>query len=195
METLFKLETPKRVQVTISSKSLRALFVNCDVDYIKENCKGICCFNSAGVLNVAIAPREERYFRSLGMEVKQGLLQPKQGEKRCPFQRKNGLCKIHKRKPVGCVVSPFNLSVNNVVIVRFRNLCMNCHKDGTIPAYKVFRKSLEAMFGKKETRRICLHLDTNGGDIRAGIFGDVWEDLTLNRKTRSKKGAKNEDQS
>ena len=187
MEKLFDLKTPKRVRVKISSKSVRALFVDCNVDYIKENCKGICCFNSKGILNVAIAPREERHIKTLGVEVKQGQLQPKQGEKRCPFQRQNGLCKIHKKKPIGCAISPFNLTANGIVIIRFRNLCMNCHKNGTIPAYKVFRKSLEAMFGKKETKRICLHLDAGGNDMRADMFGDVWEDLMFNRKTRSKK--------
>lgn len=186
-EELFELKTPKRVSVTISSKSVRALFVDCDVDYIKKNCKGSCCFNSKGILNVAIASREELYMKSLGMRIEQGFLQPNEGEKRCPFQRQNGLCKIHKRKPIGCVVSPFNLSANNIVIVRFRNLCMNCHKNGTIPAYRVFRKSLEAMFGKKETKRICIHLDNNGSDIRVGMFGDVWEDLRVNRKIRAKK--------
>ena len=187
MEELFKIKTPKRVQVTISSAAMRATFVNCDTDYIKENCKGSCCFNSKGILNVTIAPREEKYIKSLGMEIKNGLLQPKQGEKRCPFQRQNGLCKIHKRKPIGCAISPFNLTVNSVVIVRYRNLCMNCHKNGTIPAYRVFRASLDAMFGKKEQRRICDHLDNDGHDIVAGMFGDVWEDLMLNRKTRTKK--------
>ena len=187
METLISLKTPKRMQVKISSKSMRALFVNCDVDYIKVNCKGVCCFNSKGILNVAIAPRENCYIESLGMEIKDNLLQPNQGEKRCPFQRKNGLCKIHKKKPIGCAISPFNLTANNVVIVRFRNLCMNCHKNGTIPAYKVFRKSLELMFGKKETKRVCNHLDNNGSDIMVGMFGDVWEDLIFNRKLRSKK--------
>jgi Fe-S-cluster containining protein len=187
MENLFKLKTPKRVQVTISSKSLRALFVNCDVNYIKANCKGSCCFNSKGILNVAIVPREELYMKSLGMKIKQGYLQPKQSEKRCPFQRANGLCKIHKRKPIGCAISPFNLTVNSVVIVRYRNLCMNCHKNGTIYAYKVFRKSLEAMFGKKETRCICNHLDYGGNDIRVAMFGDIYEDLMLNRKIRAKK--------
>ena len=114
METLLNLKTPKRVQVTISSRAMRATFVNCDVDYIKENCKGSCCFNSKGILNVAIAKREELYIESLGMRVKDGLLQPKRGETRCPFQRQNGLCKIHKRKPIGCVISPFNLTVNSV---------------------------------------------------------------------------------
>jgi Fe-S-cluster containining protein len=187
MEELFKMKTPKRVPVTISSKAMRATFVNCDVDYIKEYCKGSCCFNSKGILNVAIALREEHYIKSLGMKVKNGLLQPKQGETRCPFQRRNGLCKIHKRKPIGCAISPFNLTVNSIVIVRYRNLCMNCFKNGTIPAYKVFRKSLEAMFGKKETRGICEDLDDGCGDVQAMMFGDVWEDLILNRKTRSKK--------
>ncbi len=117
MEELFKVKTPKRVQVTISSKSLRALFVNCDVDYIKENCKGSCCFNSKGILNVAIAKREELYMKSLGMKIKDGLLQPKQGETRCPFQRQNGLCKIHKRKPITFlfIVIPYSriLRLNN----------------------------------------------------------------------------------
>lgn len=184
METFFKLKPPKRVRVTISSKSLRALFVNCDVDYIKEHCKGSCCFNSEGILNVAIAPREEKYIKSLGMNVKDGLLQPKQGEKRCPFQRANGLCKIHKRKPIGCAISPFNLSANGIVIVRYRNFCMNCHLNGTIPAYKVFRKSLEIMFGKIETKRICLHLDAKSKNIPVFMFGDVYEDLMFIRKIR-----------
>lgn len=184
MKKLFLLEVPKRVHVCISSKSLNSLFVNCTAEYVNTVCKGSCCFNSKGILNVAIAPREEAYVKTLGGVVENGLLKPSQNEKRCPFQRENGLCKIHKRKPIGCAISPFNVTDHNVVMVRFRNLCMNCHMQGTVPAYKVFRKSLVIMFGKKETIRICEHLDNSDANLDSYMFGDVWEDLMLNRKTR-----------
>ena len=184
MKTLFYSKVSNRVRVLVSSKWARVLFVPCSAGHVKHVCKGSCCFNSKGILNVTITPREEAYIEKLGGIVKNGFLQPRDGEKRCPFQHENGLCKIHKKKPIGCAISPFNLSGHNTVVIRYRYVCMNCHKDGTVPAYKVFRKSLDVMFGKKESRRICEHFDNGGGNIMAYMFGDVWEDLVFNRKAR-----------
>lgn len=184
METLFKKKRTNRVSVKISSKCMNTLFVRCDMSYVKSHCKGVCCRNSKGKLNVAISPRESHHIESLGGIIKEGKLQPKIEEQWCPFQKENGLCVIHKKAPIGCIVSPFNLNANNTVIIRYRNLCMSCHKEGTIAAYKVFENSLKAMFGKKEANRIYLHLDNNGGDMQAFMFKDVWEDLNYNRNIR-----------
>ncbi len=184
METLFQRKKSKRVMVKISSKCMHTLFVKCNVSYVKTNCKGNCCRNSKGILNVTVSPHESHYIKSLGGVVEEGKLQPKTGKQWCPFQKENGLCIIHKKAPIGCVVSPFNLNANNTIIIRYRNLCMKCHKEGTIAAYIVFEKSLIAMFGKRESNRICLHLDKGGGDIQAVMFRDVWEDLNYNRKAR-----------
>ncbi len=184
METLFKKKRTNRVTVKISAKYMNTLFRECNSVYVKTHCKGICCRNSKGKLNVTIAPREVRYIQSLGGIVKEGTLQPKTDQQWCPFQKQNGLCSTHKNPPIGCAVSPFNINANNTLIIRYRNLCMNCHKTGTIAAYKVFERSLRVMFGKRESNRIYLHLDNGGGDIMASMFKDVWEDLTYNRNIR-----------
>ncbi|MEK0337679.1 MAG: YkgJ family cysteine cluster protein, partial [Nitrosopumilus sp.] len=125
----------------------------------------------------------ESHFK---VTIKNGLLQPNKDEKWCPFQKQNGLCRIYKKKPIGCTISPFNLTNKNTVIIRYRNLCMTCHKKGIFPAFKVFRKSLEIMFGKKETKRIYAHLNNGGGDIDAYMFSDIWEDLKYNINVRKK---------
>ncbi len=184
METLFKKKRTNRISVKISAKCMNTLFVKCDAYYVRNHCKGICCRNSKGKLNVIISPRESHYIESLGGIIEGGKLQPKIDETWCPFQKQNGLCIIHKKSPIGCIVSPFNLNANNTVIIRYRNLCMNCHKEGTIAAYKVFENSLRVMFGKREANRICLYLDNNAGDLQANMFRDVWEDLTYNRNMR-----------
>jgi Fe-S-cluster containining protein len=187
VKKLFELKVPKRVRVRVSSKLLKTRFVDCNVQHVKDVCKGSCCFNSKSILNVTIAPREEAYIKKHGVEVKDGFLQPRQGEKRCPFQRENGLCKIHKTKPIGCAISPFNLNRYNIVVVRYRYLCMNCHINGTKPAYKVFRKSLDIMFGKKEAARICELVQNTDAILDAYMFGDVWQDLNFNSERRRTK--------
>ena len=76
MKKLFNAKTPKRIKVKISVKGMRTLFVECDAHYVKEHCKGVCCRNSKGILNVAIAPRERLYIKTvLKATVKNGLLQ------------------------------------------------------------------------------------------------------------------------
>ena len=91
METLFKTKKSNRAGVIISSKSARLLFTDCDKKYVLSVCKGSCCRgsctdNKRGILNVAIVPREEHFFRKLGVEIKDGFLVPNPGEKKCPFQ-------------------------------------------------------------------------------------------------------------
>ena len=181
------IKTPKRVKVKISAKCVRMLFVQCDSFYVKNNCKGNCCRNSNKKLNVTIAPRERHYIESIGGRVRNGFLLPNEDGIWCPFQKENGLCAVHKKAPVGCMVSPFNITVKNTVVIRNRNLSMKCHKKGILPAYHVFKRSFDVMFGKRESKRICVHFDKGGSDVYAYMFGDVWEDLQYNLKIRKGK--------
>lgn len=191
MKTLFTIKKSNKVRVRISSKCMKVLFVECDIAYIKSNCKGSCCFNSKKLLSVAVSPSEENNIKKQGGIIINGLLQPKKGEKKCPFQRENGLCKIHKKgQPIGCLISPFNLTKNNTVIVRYRNLCMKCHKEGTIPAYKVFRRSLDVMFGRKEAIRICNHLDSKNNDVWSFMKRSIYVVLCSNARIREKQISK-----
>jgi len=157
-------EGPAKVKV--SSKWLRHKFA-CSVDYIKNVCHGGCCEGSGRIL-ISLLPDEQESHRQAGFDVKDGLLQadPKTGK--CPHKLSSGLCGVHgtDMKPFGCIASPFTLNSNNTLIVRNRYTRMKCHGQGEL-AYKVFRASLDLIFGGDEAGRICAELDAGAGDIMA----------------------------
>ncbi len=183
--TLCRIRKLNKTEVKISAKNMRQLFVDCDPFYIKNHCRGSCCTKSNNELSVAIAPNEEAHIEKLGGRVVRGLLQPREGKGGCPFQNDRGLCGVHsKGQPIGCAISPFHINFNNTIIIRFRYLCMNCHRKGTMPAYKVFRRSLDLMFDEEEAMWINNHLDAGGEDIWVWMKSDVLKIMQGNRKTR-----------
>jgi len=182
-------------KVKVSAKMARLLFNGCDPDYIANVCHASCCDSSTsptGIM-VTIHPSEQANIEALGGIVKDGLLQPKVGCKKCPFKQRDSLCGIHFSgyKPFGCIASPFTLNSSDTLIVRNRYRLLKCYNDGRrIPAYKAFRASLNLIFGNDEAGRICTHLDNGGGDIYAHMTDESYEKLKTNDeiKHKNKKG-------
>lgn len=165
-------DTPNFIPVKISAKSARQPFNGCDPDYIANVCHSSCCQSSASPTGtmITIHPSEIDTIEARGGVIDNGLLQPKQGEKRCPFKTDEHLCGLHftDDKPFGCIASPFTVNKNNTLIVRNRYRMLKCYNDGKkMPAYEAFRASLDLLFGDDEAERICEHLSNGGGDMIA----------------------------
>ena len=178
-------------RVKISSKMARLLFNGCDPDYIRDVCHASCCDSKTHPLGcvVTIHPSEQPEIELLGGVVRDGLLLPRSGEKRCPFKQADNLCGIHfsGHKPLGCIASPFTLNRNDTLIVRNRYRLLKCYNDGRKqPAYIAFRASLDMLFGADEAQRICDHLDGGGGDLYATIDKDTYRMLHDNDEIKHK---------
>ena len=183
MNTLLKPKKSDFVRVKISAKFMRLKFVDCNASYIVHNCKGSCCQKGDGTTMIAIAKQEVKRIRELGGIVHKGILKGSP----CMFKNPHGLCTIHKTgQPLGCGISPFALNKNNTLIIRHRYLTMKCHKEGTIPAYKVFRRSLDIIFGEQSASYICRLLDDNRGDFRTKMKKDIYKIMKDNESTRRK---------
>lgn len=163
-------------QVKVSSKWARHCF-SCTTKYITEQCHGGCCEGSDKIM-VSLLPEEVEIQEGAGFHVVAGMLQPDVATGKCPHKKENGLCGVHDTpmQPFGCIASPFTLNAGRTLIIRNRYNMMKCHGHGE-PAYKVFRASLELLFGEEEALRISNHLDSGGGDIVATMAEGVPEAL------------------
>ena len=176
---------PDFATVKISAKNARLAFNGCDPDYIRDVCHASCCdskTSATGTL-ITIHPSEETAIEKRGGVVLDGLLQPKTGEKKCPFKNEVNLCGLHftPDKPFGCIASPFTLNDNNTLIVRNRYKLLKCYNDGPrMPAYKAFRASLDLIFGLDEAERICNELNNGCDDINAQMPIENWKKLQEN---------------
>ena len=170
--------------IKISSKMANLQFAGCSPSYIKNVCHASCCQSSTSNTGVKITihPDEIKTISSLGGVVIDGLLQPRTGEKKCPFKKADDLCGLHftPDKPFGCIASPFTLT-GETLIVRNRYKLLKCYKDGDkLPAYKAFRASLDLILGIDEAERVCKHFSAGGGDILATITNKHYEMLKTN---------------
>lgn len=148
------------VQIKISSKSAQLKFLECGPTCIKKKgCKSKCCDapkHPTGT-RIHLTPDEAKNLTAkYGVTVKDGFLQPRDGKRVCPFKTDDYLCSLHGTddKPFGCIVSPFMLNKNDTLIIRNRYKRLPCYdKQHGQPAYKTFKDSLVALFGKAQTRR------------------------------------------
>ena len=180
--------------VKISAKMARLPFNGCEPDYIANVCKGSCCQTSSSKTGtmITIHPSEIAAVNELGGIVENGLLQPRAGEKRCPFKTEANLCGIHftGQKPFGCIASPFTLNKNGTLIVRNRYKLLKCYNDGArVPAYKAFKASLERLFGVDEANVIEAHFDAGGGDYVAQMDDMVYYMLMENDEIKKQNKA------
>lgn len=172
-------------KVRVSAAMARLPFHGCDPEYIANTCKASCCQSSTsptGTL-ITVNPKEQKTIEELGGIIIDGLLQPRSGEKRCPFKEKNDLCRLHDsgKKPFGCIASPFTLNKNGTLIVRNRYKLLKCYDNGSkIPAYRAFKSSLELIFGSNEANRIIKHFDDGCGDIEVSISKENYDILIEN---------------
>ena len=173
--------------VKVSAASMRQEFAGCSPDYIRDVCHASCCRSSiaaTGII-VTIHPTEQAAIKAVGGVVVNGLLQPADGCRRCPFQStETHLCGLHDTpaKPFGCIASPFTLTRNgHTLIVRNRYRLLKCYRDGDrIPAYIAFRASLDLIFGRDVAQDISDHMDAGGGDMVANITDDTYDVLVDN---------------
>jgi hypothetical protein len=172
------------------------MFTQCGPDCIAMNgCKGNCCdapSRPTGTM-ITVHPSEQAHIERLGGVVVGGMLQPRPGEKVCPF-KKDGLCGLHfgGPKPVGCTISPFTLNPNGTLIIRNRYRVLPCFKGKGRKdfAYRVFRSSLDAIFGKANTAVLCAHLDAGGGDVQVPISEPMRRLLLDNDKLKQDQKAR-----
>jgi hypothetical protein len=162
------MERAQRV-VKVSAACARLPFNGCEPEYIRSVCHARCCESSTaanGTL-ITIHPWEEAAIRARGGQIIGGLLQPRPGERRCPFKTSEQLCCLHRTpdKPFGCIASPFTLNRRDTLIVRNRYKLLKCFRDGRrLPAYRAFSASLVLLFGADTASAISRHLDAGGGD-------------------------------
>jgi len=155
------------IPIKISTNWLNKKFL-CSYDYILKECKGRCCQSSDKIL-ISLLPNEINNFIELGRKVENNLLCA-DSRNICPEKNDNGLCNLHNThlKPFGCIASPFTINKNNTLIIRYRYSRLKCFGNGE-PAYKVFKPSLDLIFGKDESERICKEIQENKTDIIANI--------------------------
>jgi hypothetical protein len=108
------------------------------------------------------------------MKTADGLLKPFNGQRRCPAKCRDYLCRLHgtPHKPLGCVASPFYINATGTLVIRNRYKLLPCGKlarqgKGGDCAYRVFRSSLDRIFGPIVAAHICDHFDAGGGDTTA----------------------------
>jgi Fe-S-cluster containining protein len=178
---------PHGVRVKVSAAQARQEFAGCSPDYIATKCRATCCRSTTAVtgIMVTIHPTERAAIEARGVVVQDGLILPRPGERRCPFQNtETQLCDIHftDDKPFGCIASPFTLSSSGeTLIVRNRYRRLICYKDGDrIPAYRAFRASLDLIFGLDEAQRIVDLLDAGSGDVVAVMPHATYRRLRAN---------------
>jgi hypothetical protein len=167
-----------KIKVRISGKWIKHKFL-CSADYIKNVCHGSCCTGSNKVL-ISLLPNEAEAQQKKGYSVSEGgLLQADSKTKKCPHIDNIGFCALHNTldKPFGCIASPFTLNQANTLIIRNRYSLMKCHSEKGDYAYRVFRASLNLIFGNEEAERICTYYDKNDGDIDAFISKETYRKL------------------
>jgi len=154
--------------IVVSAKSCRLRFNGCEPDFIRDVCHGRCCESSShpSGVRITILDEESPTIAERGGMVAGGFLQPREGQRRCPFKTSAHLCGLHQTddKPFGCISSPFTLNKNDKLIVRNRYKMLKCYNAGPqIPAYIAFRESLKLIFGNQEPE-LHAHLEAGGGD-------------------------------
>lgn len=168
-EQSFDIFGQEEIPIKISSASMRQLFNGCDPEYIKNVCHATCCEGKSQPESVMITihPSEELKIKQAGGTIKNGFLQPKENKK-CCFKNEYNLCNLHatNEKPFGCIASPFTLNSNDTLIIRNRYRLLKCYNDGNrLPAYIIFKKSLELIFGEEKIAKLVYHLDNGGDDL------------------------------
>lgn len=171
------------IPVKVSAKSARLNFIQCGPECIeKKGCKGNCCdapTEPTGCM-ITVDPSEEEKIKAHGVEISNGLIQPKLGCKGCPFKKNDGLCSLHGTddKPFGCIASPFKFNKNGTLVIRNRYKFLPTYdRENGKPAYQVFRASLDKIFGEEQAAAICQHLDSGGGDYMAEVSKEVWDKM------------------
>lgn len=139
--------------IKVSAAAAKLKFIECGPSCIsKKDCTSKCCdmVSHPQGMKVTVHSSEERRIKKLGVNVIDGMLQPTQGKKVCPFKGGDHLCILHDtgEKPFGCVVSPFMLNRSDTLVIRNRYKLLPCYDtESGDYAYRVFYSSLQMIFG------------------------------------------------
>lgn len=170
-------------QVILSAAQARQRFHGCTPEYIANVCHAACCRSTVAPTGIVVSvlPDEQPALEARGAVVKDGLVQPRAGEKRCPFTAPGYLCGLHgsSDKPTGCIASPFTLNpAGTRIIVRNRYRLLRCYRDDrdgpAPPAYEAFRASLDLILGASEAARAVEHLVQGGDDLLVRMDDVMW---------------------
>lgn len=163
--------------VKVLAKDANLEFIKCGKDCIDYGCTAECCDGPKGKpCKVSILVAEIEKIETYGVKVKGAYLQPRKGEKLCPFKTEDHLCELHDtdHKPFGCIAAPFTLKGEDTLVVMERYQKLPCRtyakKHGGQPAYKVFRASLDEIFGGDEAEVMCEWFDEGKGDYEAHMY-------------------------
>lgn len=178
VHALRQAQAVNTVPVRVSTAALRQVFHGCEPQYIADVCKAACCRSSTSPTgtSVALLPVEARAMVARGLVVLDGLLQPRAGERSCPWQAPDGLCQLHETdaKPFGCIASPFVLTKRGCLVVRNRYRLLRCYRDGVLPAYQAFATSLVLLFGPVGAAQLTARLDAGAtGQLDAQMLADA----------------------
>jgi hypothetical protein len=158
------------VPVKVSAASCRLRFIPCGPECIAKGCTARCCDapTSEIGIKVYVSDLEAERLALRGAVVKDNFIQPRPGERLCPYKTAGHLCSLFRDpdRPLGCIVSPFMLNKTGTLVLRNRYKLLPCYsKEEGKPAYKVFHGSLLAVFGLVRTLKLAEHLDAGGDDL------------------------------
>jgi hypothetical protein len=169
--------------IKVSALSCRLRFIACGPQCIAKGCTSRCCdapSTDLGIM-VSVHDSEVRGLKAHGAKVTGGMLQPRPGERLCPFKTPEHLCGLWQKpeRPLGCIVSPFMLNPKGTLIIRNRYKMLPSYDPvNGEPAYRVFSASVVAMFGEDQAKALVEHLDKGGGNMELSMPAHVYEVMT-----------------
>ena len=111
--------------------------------------------------------------------------------RQCGYLGDRGCTLPMEQRPYACLLYPFRLNDNNMLVLHFRiaqgTMCKGCyeHPDGKMVVEEIY-DNLVVVFGKEVTDRIVYNT-TQGRDTRIVVTDEFMEKLThwgaINRKT------------
>ncbi|MFA6754149.1 MAG: hypothetical protein WC160_02310 [Bacilli bacterium] len=175
-------------KIKVSYSMLIQKFHSCTKNFILSSCKGECCCQlpNEKCFLVAIHSSETEKVKKLGGFIENNILKNKTS---CQFLTKEGLCSIHLEKPFGCSISPFTLTDDDTLIIRDRYYNFKCFKirKKRKYAYLAFKKSLENIFGPKNTKKLIDKVKKERKDFIFMISEDIYKKIKGNSAIRKKR--------
>lgn len=179
-----------KVPIKISGKWFKNKWHPCTVDFIQNVCHAACgCVHYKKDGFVPVFPDEEEYLQRKGAYIVDGIIRfinLNNGYKVCPFYDFDTcFCRLHTdekggTKPLSCKISPFKLTINNILVIQKRFIHIPCfNADGAMPAYDAYRWQLELLFD--DVDRIICEIKNDKDNIIGEVTQDMFERLVVRR--------------